>query len=161
MRLQEDFWTHPKVLQVGNRAIGVYVRMLSYCALYDTGGVVIAPAVRAIVGRDRRTIKTLEGAGLLERLGGGAVRVNSRLEEPSLAYRRGAPGRASAAQVLARVEFYGGLCWICRTEPADTIDHVKPLRRGGSNWPANLRPACRPCNSRKGARWPFELGEHS
>ena len=38
---------------------------------------------------------------------------------------------------------------MCGTE-ATAIDHVKPIARGGSNWPANLRPACTPCNSRKG-----------
>jgi 5-methylcytosine-specific restriction endonuclease McrA len=28
---------------------------------------------------------------------------------------------------------------------------VIPLSVGGTNWPANLRPACRSCNSAKGA----------
>ncbi|NAE18264.1 hypothetical protein GUJ16_13385 [Enterococcus hirae] len=41
--------------------------------------------------------------------------------------------------------------------PASEIDHVKPLSRGGSAWPANLRPACRTCNSKKRARWPYPL----
>jgi 5-methylcytosine-specific restriction endonuclease McrA len=66
-----------------------------------------------------------------------------------------AAGCFTEAQVAARVAFYGGLCWICRAAPYEALDHVKPLARGGSNWPANLRPACHPCNSRKGARWPF------
>lgn len=68
---------------------------------------------------------------------------------------REAPGRHTRTQVLARVEFYGGLCWICREAPHETIDHVKPITKGGSNWPANLRPACRSCNSRKKDKWPF------
>ncbi len=66
-----------------------------------------------------------------------------------------APGTASPEQIAARVAVYGGLCWICRAAPYDALDHVKPLARGGSNWPANLRPACTPCNSRKGAKWPY------
>lgn len=66
-----------------------------------------------------------------------------------------ASGAASSELIAARVAFYGGLCWICRTAPYDAVDHVKPLVCGGSNWPANLRPACTPCNSRKGARWPY------
>jgi 5-methylcytosine-specific restriction endonuclease McrA len=37
------------------------------------------------------------------------------------------------------------------------MDHVKPIDQGGSNWPANQRPACWPCNRKKGARWPFDL----
>jgi 5-methylcytosine-specific restriction endonuclease McrA len=33
-----------------------------------------------------------------------------------------------------------------------TIDHVVALAAGGMHCVDNLRPACRPCNSRKGAR---------
>lgn len=59
-----------------------------------------------------------------------------------------APGCASGEQIAARVEMWGGKCWLC-LKVADTIDHVIPLSRGGSNWPSNLRPACKSCNSRK------------
>lgn len=31
-------------------------------------------------------------------------------------------------------------------------DHMTPVSRGGSNWLDNIVPACRSCNSRKGAR---------
>jgi 5-methylcytosine-specific restriction endonuclease McrA len=61
-----------------------------------------------------------------------------------------AEGRASGEAIAARMAYYGGRCWMCGTD-ADTIDHVIPLTRGGSNWPANLRPACRSCNASKGA----------
>jgi 5-methylcytosine-specific restriction endonuclease McrA len=69
---------------------------------------------------------------------------------------RSAPGTATTAQIDARVAYYGGKCWMCG-DPADTIDHVIPLSRGGSNWPANLRPACKSCNCSKKARKPGEL----
>jgi HNH endonuclease len=45
---------------------------------------------------------------------------------------------------------WGGRCWMCGGQ-ATATDHVKALVCGGSNWPANLRPICQPCNSRKGA----------
>ena len=45
-------------------------------------------------------------------------------------------------------------CWMCGAE-ATEIDHVKPLSAGGSNWPANLRPACHPCNRAKSNHWPL------
>lgn len=67
---------------------------------------------------------------------------------------RNAPGQATAAKILARWEYYGGKCWMC-SAPAEHIDHVKPLAKGGSNWPANLRPACAPCNLRKRDAWPL------
>lgn len=56
-----------------------------------------------------------------------------------------------AAQLEARLAMFSG-CWMCGG-PADTVDHVKPLAQGGSHMLANFRPACRPCNSRKAARW--------
>jgi 5-methylcytosine-specific restriction endonuclease McrA len=42
-------------------------------------------------------------------------------------------------------------CWYCGRR-ADTVDHVQPVSRGGTNAAANLRPACRSCNSRRGNR---------
>lgn len=68
------------------------------------------------------------------------------------ARKMGAPGSATVAQIAARVEIFGSRCWMCHG-PWTSIDHVKPLAAGGSEWPANLRPACTPCNSRKRSRW--------
>lgn len=68
-----------------------------------------------------------------------------------------APGVASVDAILARIAYYGGRCWVCRSADAREVDHVKPLTKGGSNWPANLRPICRSCNARKGNRW-FGVG---
>lgn len=63
-----------------------------------------------------------------------------------------AAGFCTREQLEARIAFYGWLCWMCRG-PYEAIDHVKPLVRGGPNWPANLRPACKSCNSSKGAKY--------
>lgn len=71
---------------------------------------------------------------------------------------RNAPGHASASQIAARWAYYGDRCWMC-TAPATDTDHVKPLARGGSNWPANLRPACSTCNRSKSDRWPLAVDE--
>lgn len=49
----------------------------------------------------------------------------------------------------------GGRCWYCgtQTNPFDDfrVDHVVPVADGGTNDPANLAPACHPCNAAKGA----------
>lgn len=63
-----------------------------------------------------------------------------------------ASGVVTAEQLNARVAYYGHRCWMCGA-PWTCIDHVKPLAAGGSNWPANLRPACQSCNARKSANW--------
>jgi 5-methylcytosine-specific restriction endonuclease McrA len=72
------------------------------------------------------------------------------------ALKRGAIGYTTAKQLRARIDYYGGRCWMCG-DLADTIDHVIPISRGGSNWPANQRPACVSCNSSKQAKLPAEL----
>ncbi len=47
-------------------------------------------------------------------------------------------------------------CWICGgVSDHMAFDHVKPIAKGGAHIPANLRLACRSCNSSKNARWPF------
>jgi 5-methylcytosine-specific restriction endonuclease McrA len=68
--------------------------------------------------------------------------------------KRGAEGHCSFTQLQARIDYYGGLCWICG-DPMQAIDHVKPLAKGGTEWPANLRPICTSCNSRKRDLWPY------
>ena len=59
-------------------------------------------------------------------------------------------------------------CWMCGTgldirarrgEPAHVhFDHVMPLARGGPHCAENLRPSCAPCNAKKGAQIPAEVG---
>lgn len=71
------------------------------------------------------------------------------------ARRLNASGTASPEQLQARWEFYGGRCYVC-SRSAEAFDHVKPLAKGGSLWPANLRPICKSCNSRKRDKWPFQ-----
>ncbi len=59
-------------------------------------------------------------------------------------------GGCNLVRLQARIDFYGGRCWIpgC-AKPYEAIDHVIPLAKGGSNWPANLRPICKSHNSQK------------
>lgn len=72
----------------------------------------------------------------------------SRLEENG--------GSASSEQVDQRWDYYGRRCWVCGDD-ADSTDHVKPVSKGGTGWPANLRPICRSCNSVKSNTWPYPL----
>ena len=56
--------------------------------------------------------------------------------------------------------FTDGRCYYCgfQTNPFLTfcVDHVTPLARGGDDEIGNLVPCCVTCNSRKGARLPYE-----
>jgi 5-methylcytosine-specific restriction endonuclease McrA len=59
----------------------------------------------------------------------------------------------------ARWDFYGRRCYLCG-KPATATDHVKPLAKGGAQWPCNLRPICPVCNSMKNAHWPYDFEAH-
>jgi len=72
------------------------------------------------------------------------------------ALKAGASGHATTKQIQARWEYYGNKCYICGKD-AEAIDHVIPLSKGGNNWPANLRPICKRCNSSKHAKWPYDF----
>lgn len=69
------------------------------------------------------------------------------------ARKQNAAGVCSAEQLLARVAVFGGKCWVpgCGKRYTE-IDHVLPLSKGGTNWPANLRPICSWHNRSKGNR---------
>jgi len=161
-RLDGHLWADPAIIEAGNTAVGVLARLLSYLGP-RAGRLVPAEVAASIEGQDRGAVASLARVGLVElRPDGGVTLGRERgilyCETPWDRRRRlleRAQGHATAAQIAARVAFYGGLCWICRTAPYTAIDHVKPLAVGGSNWPANLRPACTSCNARKGAQWPF------
>ena len=57
-------------------------------------------------------------------------------------------GGVTGDEWLAILESFDGKCAYCMA-PADTMDHVEPLARGGLHIPENLVPACRSCNSSK------------
>lgn len=61
-----------------------------------------------------------------------------------------APGLNSTARskLLQRWKRRGRACAYC-DQLADTVDHVVPLIRGGTNFEGNLAPCCRRCNSSK------------
>lgn len=72
----------------------------------------------------------------------------------------GAKGHYTAEQFLARVQFFEWKCRYCQcslTLYTLTVDHQIPLSRGGSNWPSNLVPSCKSCNSRKHNKTPKEF----
>lgn len=66
-------------------------------------------------------------------------------------------GKVTLAEWEALLAREGGHCAYCNTRPeALTMDHVVPLSRGGKHAIENILPACKSCNSRKGARTPGE-----
>lgn len=58
---------------------------------------------------------------------------------------------------------YGDRCWLCGLKISygqRSVDHVKPIRSGGTNLLSNCRPAHHLCNSRRGAPLPNAEGKY-
>lgn len=62
-----------------------------------------------------------------------------------------AAGKMVTPEQWAHIIFaYGERCVFCERDDCKlTVEHLQPVSRGGTHAPANLAPACKPCNSRK------------
>lgn len=82
-----------------------------------------------------------------------------------LTRKRSAEGSFTQQEWLDLKQKYNYFCLSCyRQEPQIklTMDHMKPVKRGGSNFISNIQPLCRSCNAKKGIRminytWIFDL----
>lgn len=83
-------------------------------------------------------------------------RVKSRFHSHLRASRMAAiDGFHTPEQWLSRIVFYGWRCCYCGVELNEqtiTKDHRIAVVNSGTDWPSNLVPACKPCNSWKGDR---------
>lgn len=76
------------------------------------------------------------------------------------AMKRNADGTHTAAEIRAIFENQRGLCANCQAKLFKSgakkyhVDHIMPLKLGGSNWPSNLQCLCPSCNLSKGAKHP-------
>jgi len=63
------------------------------------------------------------------------------------------PKRNAKQQFRRQIfEAWDNRCAYCGV-PADTLDHVKPRHKGGATVAANLVPACKSCNRKKGSEY--------
>lgn len=73
---------------------------------------------------------------------------------------KGVSGTFTAQQLLAKFDYFGWRCYLCHTSLSFKdleLDHRKPLALGGSNWIANIAPACQKCNQTKGNKTESEF----
>lgn len=78
-RLDDGWWSHPKVLRAGNAAAGAYARMLSYCAQHLTDGRLDRTTALSIAGRDR-VLAVLIEVTLLDEVDAETVAIHGYLE---------------------------------------------------------------------------------
>jgi hypothetical protein len=66
----------------------------------------------------------------------------------------------NADALAQKYEYWGDTCHIkgsgCRGI-VEAVEHVIPIKKGGPNILANIRPACHPCNNSKKDKWPYAI----
>jgi 5-methylcytosine-specific restriction endonuclease McrA len=83
--------------------------------------------------------------------------------ENRIARKKGARGSFTADQWQAKLIYFGYRCSLCHSSLENQeihLEHRIPLSRGGSNWIANIAPACRRCNLRKSTKTEKEFKAH-
>jgi hypothetical protein len=167
-RLDDQFHSHPKVMEAGNEAAGVFMRLVSWCNAHTTDGFV--PENVAIQFGSRRLVEKLRGVGLLDDDGpAGAyladtkragwwvhdyLAYNFAKETTKLHRARNKETRDPAITAVVKHRD-GDFCRYCavqvkwsdkRGQQGATYDHIDPNLAVGA---ANIVIACRSCNSKK------------
>jgi 5-methylcytosine-specific restriction endonuclease McrA len=62
-------------------------------------------------------------------------------------------GKIDLKEWKEKLQKLNGICQMCKTDKNITIDHIKPLSKGGTNCIDNLQPLCKSCNSRKNNKY--------
>jgi 5-methylcytosine-specific restriction endonuclease McrA len=78
------------------------------------------------------------------------------------ARRKGAAGSHRASDIDEIMTMQRHRCAYCRADlrkVKSQIDHIEPIRRGGSNYRSNLQMLCVACNLSKHARHPIEFAQ--
>lgn len=70
-KLDDGFWSNPKVAAAGNEVAGAYARCLSYCGHHETDGKVPVDVARFIARP--KVFEQLVETGLIEQNGNGFV----------------------------------------------------------------------------------------
>jgi hypothetical protein len=87
----------------------------------------------------------------------------SKARDPYLRRAANAPGPSHhfRKRLLDKWRRQGRTCTYC-AGPCEAVDHVVPLKRGGTNYEGNLTPVCNACNASKSAHllvvWRYRIG---
>jgi len=73
--------------------------------------------------------------------------------------RRAAEGVFTKSHIAFLMNAQNNKCAICRKSISKkkTIDHIFPIKLGGTNWPSNIQLLCPCCNRKKSAKHPIDF----
>ena len=66
-------------------------------------------------------------------------------------------GSFTLKEWLDKVKEFNNKCAICGKELKLTVDHIKPVSKGGMNTIDNIQPLCKSCNSKKSNKYEENL----
>lgn len=147
---------HPKLIDLSDAGMALWIRALCYCARRRNDGLVPAGALR-ILSRAKSPAKVadeLVKAKLWDVCDAGGYMVCSIRDAWAFA-NDDTWSRAHYPAVYVRD---GNACRYCGSSEVPTVDHVIPRCQGGSDELHNLVVACRGCNSKKSGRTPEQAG---
>lgn len=172
-KLDDGFWSHPKVLEAGNEAAGVFARCISWSSQQMTDGFVTEKALDMIAGPRKRSVtRALVEAHLLDDKPGPAgargywlhdfLTYNPSREQvlDERAHRAEKRDPKVTKAVRERDQYRCRYCGELvnfrdrKGRRGGTYDQVIPGRVGLEN----LVVACRECNGRKKRRTPAQAG---
>jgi 5-methylcytosine-specific restriction endonuclease McrA len=170
-KIDDGFWSHPKVLELSDEAVALWVRAGSYCAGHLTDGVVKRGTLR-LLGATRDAATELVLAGLWDIDGETWTFHDWDVYQPTRQQVEATRASDQRRQELSRNPQLrdairsrdGGACRYCgihvnwadrKGTGGGTYDHINPY---GPNTLENLVVACRACNSKKGQRTPEQAG---
>lgn len=139
-KVDDNFYDHPKLLDVPNAAVGLWTKAGSWCARHLTDGVIPASKVRDFKGTAAQ-VSALISSGLWVEVDGG-YKFTSWRKRIDGKYRRNIRKSVKEA-VYARDK---GRCQVCGATENLTLDHIIRYADGGADSVENLRVLCGPCN---------------
>ena len=142
-KVDDGFYDHPKVDQLPNAAVGLWVKCGAWCARYNTYGHITKTVIKRLGGTPKQ-IQALVSAGLWEETAGGYQFHEWRKHQDGN-YRKNILPQVREA-VMKRDNYQ---CVACGARDDLSLDHIIPYRDNGPDTVENLRVLCMPCNNRR------------
>jgi len=89
------------------------------------------------------------------------ARTAARVRERNKRTKKAESGSHTHCDIIDILRLQKGRCGYCRVRLSDKyhVDHIVPLKRGGSNMRSNLQILCQPCNQTKSAKDPIAFAQ--